>query len=154
FIDVYNRSLGNDLSTDDLMAVAIACEYLGVNDAQLFHDAQKAYDRSTGVDPTNDLAKIRLGELFLEKYDFDDAQKTFEEVLQNNPNNPRALVGAARRLQADGQAGGDSLLRAALTVNPDYPEARVLHAEMLLGLEDYAGAQQDIDRALKVNPVA
>ena len=154
FIDVYNRSLGNDLSSDDLMAVAIACEYLGENDPQLFHDAQKAYDRSTSVDPTNDVAKIRLGELFLEKYNFDEAQKSFEEVLQTNPNNPRALVGAARRLQADGQAGGDSLLRAALAVNPDYPEAHVLHAEMLLGLEDYAGAQQDIDRALKVNPVA
>ena len=153
FIDVYNRSLGNDLTSDDLMAVAVACEYLGENDPQLFHDAQKAYDRSTSVDPTNDAAKVRLGELFLQKYDFDDAQKTFEEVLQTNPNDPRALVGAARRLQADGQAGGDSLLRAALAINPDDPQARVLHAEALLGLEDYAGAQLDIDRALKTNPV-
>ncbi len=153
FIDVYNRSLGNDLTSDDLMAVAIACEYLGENDPQLFHDAQKAYDRSTSVDPTNDAAKVRLGELFLRKYDFEDAQKTFDEVLASNPNDPRALVGAARRLQSDGQAGGDSLLRSALNVNPEYPEARVLHAEMLLGLEDYAGAQVDVDRALKVNPV-
>jgi len=47
FIDVYNKSLGNDLTSDDLMAVAIACEYLGENDPQLFHDAQKAYDRAT-----------------------------------------------------------------------------------------------------------
>ncbi len=153
FIDVYNRSLGNDLTSDDLMAVAVACEYLGENDPQLFHDAQKAYDRSTSVDPTNDAAKVRLGELFLQKYDFDDAQKTFDEVLQTNPNDPRALVGAARRLQSDGQAGGDSLLRAALAINPDDPRARVLHAEALLGLEDYAGAQLDIDRALKTNPV-
>jgi tetratricopeptide (TPR) repeat protein len=153
FIDVYNRSLGNELTSDDLMAVAIACEYLGENDPQLFHDAQKAYDRATTVDPSNDAAKIRLGELFLRKYNFEEAQKAFEEVLQTNPNDPRALLGAARRLQADGQAGGDSLLRAALTVNPEYPDAHVLHAEVLLGLEDYAAAQVDIDRALKVDPV-
>lgn len=153
FIDVYNRSLGNDLTSDDLMAVAIACEYLGENDPQLFKDALKAYDRATSVDPANDAAKVRLGELFLRKYNFSEAQKSFDEVLASNPNDPRALVGAARRLEADGQAGGDSLLRAALNVNPDYVDARVLHAEMLLGLEDYAAAQQDIDRALKVNPV-
>jgi cellulose synthase operon protein C len=153
FIDVYNRSLGNDLSSDALMSVAIACEYLGENDPQLFHDALKAYDRATSVDPSNDVAKVRLGELFLRKYNFEEAQKSFDEVLQSNPNDPRALLGAARRLQADGQAGGDSLLRVALAVNPDYADARVLHAEMLLSLEDYAGAQQDIDRALKVNPV-
>ena len=153
FIDVYNRSAGNELTSDELMAVAIACEYLGQNDPQLFKDALKAYDRSTSVDPSNDLAKVRLGELFLRKYNFEEAQKSFEEVLNTNPNDPRALLGAARRLEADGQAGGDSLLRAALNVNPDYYDARVLHAEMLLSLEDYAGAQQDVDRALKVNPV-
>ena len=153
FIDIYNRSAGNELTSDELMAVAVACEYLGVNDPQLFKDALKAYDRSTSVDPSNDVAKIRAGELFLRKYDFEDAQKSFDEVLQSNPNDPRALLGAARRLEADGQAGGDSLLRAALNVNPDYYDARVLHAEMLLSLEDYAGAQLDIDRALKVNPV-
>ena len=153
FIDVYNRSAGRELTSDELMAVGIACEYLGINDPQVFKDALKAYDRSTSVDPSNDVAKVRVGELFLRKYDFEDAQKTFDEVLQSNPNDPRALLGAARRLEADGQAGGDSLLRAALNVNPDYYDARVLHAEMLLSLEDYAGAQQDIDRALKVNPV-
>ena len=94
-----------------------------------------------------------LGELFLRKYNFEEAQTAFDEVLQTNPNDPRALLGAARRLQADGQAGGDSLLRAALTVNPEYVGRARLHAEVLLDLEDYAAAQVDIDRALKVNPV-
>ena len=31
-------------------------------------------------------------------------------------------------------------MRASLTVNPDYVDARTLHAEMLVGLEDYAAA--------------
>ncbi|HMA22814.1 MAG TPA: tetratricopeptide repeat protein, partial [Gemmatimonadaceae bacterium] len=133
---------------------ATAVEYLGANDPQLFKDALKAFDRALGADPANADAKVKLGELFLRKYNFEEAQKTFDEVLQTNPTDPRALLGAARRLEDDGQAGGDSLLRAALNVNPDYVEARTLHAEMLLSLEDYAAAQQDVDRALKINPTS
>jgi tetratricopeptide (TPR) repeat protein len=151
YIDVYNKR-GDDLTSDELVAVARAVEYLGANDPQLFKDALKAYDRAIATDPTNATAKIRLGELFLQKYNFDEAQKTFEEVLASNPLDPRALLGAARRLEADGQSGADSLLRASLNVNPEYADARTLHAEMLLGLEEYAGAQTDIDRALKSNP--
>jgi tetratricopeptide (TPR) repeat protein len=154
FIDVYNASAGSGLTSDELVAVATAVEYLGANDPQLFKDALKAYDRALGADPTNADAKVKLGELFLRKYNFEEAQKTFDEVLQTNPNDPRALLGAARRLENDGQAGGDSLLRAALAVNPDYVEARTLHAEMLLSLEDYAAAQQDVDRALRIDPTS
>jgi tetratricopeptide (TPR) repeat protein len=154
FIDVYNATSGAGLTSDELVAVATAVEYLGANDPQLFKDALKAFDRALGADPQNADAKVRLGELFLRKYNFEEAQKTFDEVLQTNPNEPRALLGAARRLENDGQAGGDSLLRAALAVNPDNVDARTLHAEMLLSLEDYAGAQQDVDRALKINPTA
>jgi tetratricopeptide (TPR) repeat protein len=152
FIDIYNASGGANLTSEELVAVATAVEYLGQNDPQLFKDALRAYDRALSVDPLNSDARVKLGELFLGKYNFADAQSTFEEALQINPNNPRALLGAARRLQADGQAGGDSLLRASLNINPEYVEARTLHAEMLLDLEDYAGAQADIDKALKTNP--
>jgi cellulose synthase operon protein C len=151
FIDVYNSAAAT-LTSAELTAVGTAVAYLGANDPQLFKDALKAYDRAVSEDPANADARVRLGELFLRKYNFADAQTSFDEVLQSNPSNPRALLGAARRLEADGQAGGDSLLRAALTINPDYVDARTLHAQMLMGLEDYAGAQRDIDRALAVNP--
>jgi tetratricopeptide (TPR) repeat protein len=153
FIDIYNASAGAALTSEELTAVARAVEYLGINDPQLFKDALKAYDRAISADPTNIDAKIRLGELFLRKYNFADAQKSFEDVLDVNPLEPRALLGAARRLEADNQPGADSLLRASLNVNPDYPDARTLHAEMLLSLEEYAGAEQDIERALRVNPM-
>ena len=154
FIDVYNATAGSDLTSEELVAVATAVEYLGANDPQLFKDALKAFDRAIATDPLNEDARVRLGELFLRKYNFAEAQSTFDEALQANPLNPRALLGAAMRLQADAQPGGDSLLRASLNVNPDYVDARIVHAEMLLNLEDFAGAQKDIDRALAVNPTA
>jgi tetratricopeptide (TPR) repeat protein len=154
FIDIYNNASGGAAFTsDELAAVATAVEYLGANDPQLFKDALKAYDRAVVADPYNTTARDRLGELFLRKYNFADAQTTFDEALGVNPNDARALLGAARRLQADGQPGGDSLLRAALNINPSFVEARTLHAEMMLDLEEYPAAQTDIDQALRVNPV-
>jgi tetratricopeptide (TPR) repeat protein len=154
FIDIYNRSGGARLTSAELVAVARAVEHLGDGDPQLFKDALKAYDRAIAADARNADARVRLGNLFLRKYNFEDAQKTFAEVLARNPRDPRALLGAARRLQQDGQSGADSLLRASLNVNPNGVDALTLHAEVLVGLEDYAAAQQDIDRALRVNPTA
>src|SRR5581483_3202398 len=74
FIDVYNRTLGTGLTSDELVAVATAVEYLGAKDPELFKDALKAFDRATEADGSNNDAKVKLGELFLSKYNFDDAQ--------------------------------------------------------------------------------
>src|SRR5439155_22203532 len=38
--------------------------------------------------------------------------------------------------------------------NPEYVAARTFRAELLIDLEDYAAAQQEIDRVLRVNPNA
>ncbi|HEY4216136.1 MAG TPA: tetratricopeptide repeat protein [Gemmatimonadaceae bacterium] len=152
FIDVYNASVGAALTCEELADVGTAVEYLGAGDPELFKDALRAFDRAVETDPSNSDAKLRLGELLMQKYNFADAQKAFDDVLQSNPSDPRALVDAARRLDADGLAGGDSLVRAAFAVNPEYPDAHVFHAQMLMGLEEYAEAQKDVDRALAVNP--
>src|SRR5688500_191245 len=52
FIDIYNRRGGN-LSTRELLTVAIAVTYLGTNDPQYYRDAMTAYDRAIGADPGN-----------------------------------------------------------------------------------------------------
>ena len=155
FIDVYNRTGGTSLSSADLTAVAIACRYLGATNPQLFKDALKAFDRAIqeGADtPEGDDARIALGEMFLEKYNSADAQSTFDEVLRANPSDVRALVGSAKRRIFDGAANADSLVKRALAVNPNYPQAHVFSAELHLDLEEYADAQREVDRALQVNP--
>jgi len=155
FIDVYNGAGGSNLTTADLTAVAIACRYLGATNPQLFKDALKAFDRATqegGDTPEGDDARIALGEMFLEKYNSADAQSTFDAVLSANPNDTRALLGAARRRFFDGASGADSLLRSALKINPNDAPAHVFSAELHLDLEEYADAQREVDRALQVNP--
>jgi tetratricopeptide (TPR) repeat protein len=151
FIDVYNKS-AQSLTSEQLVDVGVAVRYLGVRDPQLFKDALKAFDAALRADPQNDDARVLLGELFLGKYNYADAQTEFEEVLRTNPNFPRALVGTARLRVSDNDPGADSLVKAALVVNPDYTPAIAFMAAERIDLEDYVGAQREIDHALRVNP--
>jgi tetratricopeptide (TPR) repeat protein len=151
FIDVYNNNAPS-LSSDDLVAVGIAVRYLGVRDPQLFKDALKAFDGALRLDPANDEARVKLGELFLEKYNHADAQTEFEEVLRTNPNHPRALIGAAKRRDADNQPGVDSLVDAVLKINPDNVPAILMRANAAVENEDYAAAQRELDHALRIDP--
>ena len=153
FIDIYNRA-GGTLSAAELRAVAIACRYLGADNPQLFKDALKAFDRSVAADGDDLETRVALGELFLEKYNGAEAQQTFDAVLAANPSQLRGLLGAAKRMIFDGQPGADSLLDAALKVNPEFVDGHVLRARGMLDIEDYAGAQREADRALSVNPAS
>ena len=151
FIDVYNNSAGT-LTSTEMTAVGIACQYLGLDAPELFKDALKSFDRAIMLDKSNIDAKIAVGELFLEKYNGADAQAAFEEVLATNPSEPRALLGEAKRRIFDSQPGVDSLLNRALEINPNFTEARVQRAQLLLESEEYALAQKEVERALAVNP--
>ena len=151
FIDIYNVR-GAALTSRELAAVALACRYLGVSNAALFKDALKAYDRSIAADPANADARAALGELFLSKYNGTDAQASFAAALEVRPLFPRALVGAAERMIADGEPGADSLLTRALELNPSYVRALVLRAREAMDIEQFAEAERAINRALAVNP--
>jgi tetratricopeptide (TPR) repeat protein len=153
FIDVYNASAAS-LTSREMMAVAIACRYLGATNPQLFKDALKAFDRAVALDGDDLEPRLALGELFLEKYNGAEAQATFAAVLAANPSHPRALLGAAKRLIFDGQPGADSLVSRALEVNPEFVDGHVLRARGFLDLENYAGAQREVDRARAVNPAS
>src|SRR6185503_19967970 len=102
-IDAYNTR--DALSSEDLVAVAIACRYLGVDDPQLFKDALKAFDDAIAADPANIDARVRLAELFLEKYNGSDAASTLEEALERDPRHARALLAMARVRDFDGAPG-------------------------------------------------
>jgi tetratricopeptide (TPR) repeat protein len=153
FIDVYNRGAGS-LSSEDLTAVGIACRFLGLDSHALFGDALKAFDRAIAADSLNMEPRVRVAELFLEKFNNLDAQPAFDEVLALNPRHPRALLGVAKRRLSDGHPGSDSLLSLALEVNPALLEAHVLRARMRAGAEAYDSALVQTNRALQIDPTS
>jgi tetratricopeptide (TPR) repeat protein len=150
FIDVYNTE-ADRLSSRDLVAIARAVTYLGSADHQLFRDALRAYDRAIAADPNNLDARVRLGELFLDKYNSADAKRTLVAALRLNAQYVPALIAEARRRNFDHERGADSVLNTALELQPDNVAARTLRARMLADVEDFAGAKREIDRALKEN---
>ncbi len=159
FIDIYNDA--ESLSARDLIAVGDAVRQLGVRDPQLFHDAVKAYDEAIKADdgridgpPAGIEARLRLGELFLAKYQSTEAQALFREVLAVNARQPRALLGMARAKSFDGSDESLSFIEQSLEVNGESIPARVFHAQLLMELERYDEARREVERALAVDPAS
>jgi tetratricopeptide (TPR) repeat protein len=153
FIDVYNAADGR-LRAADLVAVGRAMSYLGRTTPVLFHDALKAFDEASGIDPGWAEPLVRVGALFLSKYDSQSAQTEFNKVLSINPRHPAALLGLAQALEFDGAPGASNVLNRLLEVNPNHVEARALLARQHLTREGHSEARAEAEKALAVNPNA
>ena len=151
FIQIYNAN-ADRLTSRELVAVAIACSYLGRQNPQMFRDALRAFDRAVAKDPENLDARVRLAELFLEKYNSADAKRTLAAVLSRDSAYVPALVAEARRRAFDGERGADALLDQALLLRPEDVAARILRARFLADAEGFAAATREVDRALKADP--
>jgi len=147
FIDVYN-SRRRSLTSEELVAIGTACRYLGVTNPQLFKDALKAYDEAIARDSTNQEARLREVELFLDKYNSGDAKKTVSALLANNPRHPRALLAAARVAYFDGNGAAADMVRKSLEVNPNAPAGRAFLGSIYFDSEDYAAAAKEAEQAL------
>jgi tetratricopeptide (TPR) repeat protein len=151
FIDIYNNS--ERLPAQDLTAVGNAVWYLGARESALFQDAVMAFDEATREDPTYIEPHIRLGELFVEKYNGAEAGQALSDALALNPNHPRALLAMARARSFDGERGRSmELVDQSLDVNPNLVPARLFLARMLMDTEDFEAAEAELEKALEVDP--
>lgn len=136
------------LTAVQLIAVGTALRYLGRIDHQRFHDARRAFEAAAAADPTSPEPLVRLGELFLDKYNSADANDAFQEALRIAPRNAAALLGVARRLQFDGQPGVLETTERSLRADPEYAPARLFRASLHLDDERYAEARAEVERVL------
>ncbi len=142
------------LDARDLYAIASATRLLGQTDPQLFKDAVRLYDEAMQRDPSSNRAGIALGELLLEKYNNQEAEQVFKQVLEQNDEDPRALLGLARSQHFDYSSEAVSTTVNALAINPRLVPARVFLARLFIELEEYADARHEAEVALEVNPVS
>jgi tetratricopeptide (TPR) repeat protein len=142
---------GATLTPDQWLAVGVAQRALAREEPNRYRLALQAFDRQRAASRTDAEGTIRAGDLFLEKYNADDARKSFEEVLRANPRHPRALLGLARVMEFDGAGGSIALAESSLTVNPRLADAHLFLAAQRLDAEDYAGAEAGVNRALAVD---
>ncbi|MCY3969410.1 MAG: hypothetical protein OXG74_05730, partial [Acidobacteria bacterium] len=148
-IDAYNRGAAD--TAEELLAVAEACRLLGRDDPELFKDALRAYDEAAALSPSWPLPRVRIGELFLEKYDSGQARSSLADVLRANPRHPQALLAMARTMRFDGDPRAQATLDAALDVNPNLTSGRVFQAWLHLGAERFREAREEAGKALDVD---
>ena len=153
FIDVYNDRRGR-LTPSELEAVGIACRYLGRDNPQLFKDARRALEEAVATDSMDLDRRVRLAELFLEKYDGTNALQLASGVLEVNPRHARANLVMAQVRLFDELENPAPFVAKALDVNPALPEARALAAILLIDVERYADAAAEARRGLTVDSTA
>ncbi len=141
-------------SANDFVAVGVAVHYLSRYEPQLAHDALRAYDQALALDPDHLEAQLRVGALFLERYNGTEARAAYEGILALHPDHPRALLGLARTTRFEGSREAIDLVRRSLHRNPNLVPARVFLAELLVELERYGDADAQLDTALAVHPGA
>jgi tetratricopeptide (TPR) repeat protein len=150
FIDSYNNA-GRNLTADELAAVGVAVRYLGDRDHQMFKDALKAFDQAIAADPGNFGASVLLGDLFLDKYNSDDAVTAYTQVLRVNPRHADALAGLAGALAFDHKPGAIDTARKALQTNPQHVNAHSFMTHAFLATEDFDSARAHATAALRIN---
>jgi cellulose synthase operon protein C len=132
----------------DLVSVGRAYVVLGRDDADALRAALRAFDAAVSADSTLIEPRIRLGDLFLDKYNAPDARASYREALRLSPQNPRALLGLARVLAFEGSPQTTTAVRASLAADATLAPAHALLARQHLDAEQYDSAAAAAGRAL------
>ncbi len=145
---------GGARTASEFHALAIAARLLGRIDPQRFKDALRLYDRALTLEPTRLDARVELGEMFLEKFNFADSRATLQQVLAINPRHPRALAALVRLNILDGPRTSRDPLLQLLAVNPASADAHTLAAKRLIDAEQYQAAELEARNGLIIDSTA
>ena len=143
FLDQAVQQYNNGLvfSSEDVGMVALA-SWLMDN----FHDANSLFNESIRANPNNLEAHVLWGDLFLEKYNASDAERSYQEALEINSRYTPALVGIARVV------GDERALQRALAINPNFVPALETYGQLLMMNSREDEAQNYFDQVLALNP--
>ena len=140
-VDRYDNGLV--FASPDVAMVALASWML-----DRFHDANSLFQEATRADPRNLEAHALWGDLFLEKYNEGEAERSYADALEINSRHTPSLVGMAKI------TGDERALQRALAINPNYVPAMEVFGRILQrsGREEEAAGH--FSRALNLNPEA
>ena len=138
-------------TSEDRVAAGRAYLLLSRGNAGAVRSALGAFDAGYSADASNLDARLRAGELFLDKYNAPDAKASFDEVLRKAPNDARALLGLSRVASFAGDGPSTPLLLRSIAANPSLVPARLLLARTHLEAEAYDSATIAVRAALAVD---
>ncbi len=141
-ISYYDRGL--IFNANDIAWVGVACREL-----ERFHDANNLFREAVRLDPEKFETHLLWGDLFREKYNLAEAQRSYGDILKQNDKYVPALVGMAQTER--GQAAHE-FLNSALEVNPRSVPALVARAGLFSEDDRYEEAEHWLQQALQINP--
>ncbi len=110
------------------------------------------YDRTLKVDPKFVEAHVATAELALDKADYAEAVKSLKKAVEIEPNDPRThYLLAVAWAASDVQQTSASLAKAG-ELNPYMPELYLFQAENLIDGEQYAAAEEALEKVIVINP--
>ena len=130
-------------------AVALARE---LSDTQLFKDANDWFRDANRLAQNDAEINAAWGDLFLEKYEMDEAMKSFKVALTSDETHVAARLGMAAVLMEQNPPQAKAAIDQALKINPNSVPAHLFVASAALDDRRLDDATTSIEAALKVNP--
>lgn len=143
----YERD-GSRWSGEERTAAGRGYVVLGPGDPEAVRAALRAFDAAVAADSGALTPRLRLGDLFLDKYNAPEARASYTAALRLVPGNARALLGLARVLAFEGNSDAMDTVRKSLAANPALAPADLLLGKMHLDAEEYDSAAAAAARAL------
>jgi tetratricopeptide (TPR) repeat protein len=133
----------------DLVRAGRAARALG-----RYKEANDALREAVNLQPDDAVANTAWGDLFLEKYNREEAVRCYKAALSSDPRDVDAMLGLARAMSDDDFSAALASVRQAVEVNPNSADAHVLLADLLLDAGYADAAREAAGRALSINPRA
>jgi tetratricopeptide (TPR) repeat protein len=117
-----------------------------------YQDANDLFREADRVAANDPVVNSQWGDLFLEKYDRQNAAKSYQIALKTDAGFGPALLGMARALADENPPQAVRLAEQVLKINPREIGAHLLMAEMAADQDKKKEAREAIEKALELNP--
>lgn len=144
-----SRSPWRYTDADELVALGNSALLLGADAREVL---EAFFDRACQRHPDHRAPYLAVGELALEKHDFELAAETFGAALGRFPDDPDVHFGIARALAGSSPQRSAAALKRCQELNPRHVPALLFKADRLIDSEEYTEAASTLDRILAVNP--
>jgi tetratricopeptide (TPR) repeat protein len=121
-----------------------------VDTAEARAEAESEYKAALDVNPYDEQAECRLGDIAARRNDLNDAQQRFARAIELQPGDPEAKIGMAKVLMAMGQPEkAETLLEQALQLDPTSSVAHFRLSTVYRQLGRSADAKHEIEEYQK-----
>ncbi len=116
------------------------------------YEANAAYRAATAMMPRDVAINTAYGDLFLERFQYGDAAKSYQDVLDLDGKYPPALLGMAKAMAHEDPPQAVKLAEQVLEINPANVSAHLFLAEEEADAGRRDDARKLLEKALAVNP--